>query len=63
MNDLRGSIDKDNLNSCGFCGHFDPNYDENDMIMHYSKDCPMVKNLFNNFFFYDYSYINVIFVL
>lgn len=33
---------KNNENSCVYCGHFDPNYNENDMIMHYAKDCPML---------------------
>jgi hypothetical protein len=58
MADFKMNIDKDNLNSCVYCGHFDPNYDENDMVMHYAKDCPMVSNSIN----LNYSYTNVIYV-
>ena len=42
MENLQISQDKDNINSCVYCGHFDPNFDENDMMVHFYKDCPMV---------------------
>lgn len=43
MEDLRGSVDKNNLNSCVYCGHYDPDFNEDDMIVHFAKACPMVR--------------------
>jgi hypothetical protein len=28
--------------SCHLCGAFDPNFDEDTIMMHYYKECPMV---------------------
>ena len=43
---LMNSINKgENEASCGFCGFFDPNFDENSLYMHCFKECPMVRRL------------------
>lgn len=32
----------DNASTCNLCGVFDPNFDEDSLLMHFYKDCPMV---------------------
>lgn len=41
---------KDDQHTCQFCGHYDPGYDENDMTMHYDRECPMVGSLYKILF-------------
>ncbi len=28
--------------NCGLCGHYDPDYDEDALQMHWFRECPMV---------------------
>jgi hypothetical protein len=36
-------LNQGNEASCHLCGAFDPNFDEETILMHYYKECPMVK--------------------
>jgi hypothetical protein len=52
-NNTKNSSDNNNMNyqneineepaSCGFCGLFNTNFDENALYLHYYRECPMVK--------------------
>jgi hypothetical protein len=44
---MMGSYEKEAA-SCGFCGYFDPNFDETSLALHCFKECPMVILTFNN---------------
>ena len=40
LNNNNQSIDE--FKSCIYCNHYDPNFNEDDMAIHYARDCPMV---------------------
>lgn len=42
MTNLKESLDKNEINTCRYCGHHDPDYSNDDMIMHMARDCPLV---------------------
>jgi len=47
---------ENNPASCGFCGFFDPNFDEDALYLHCYRECPMVK-LYRVFTKYTCSYL------
>ena len=42
--EFNSNMNPEDPHTCTMCGHFDPNYDEDALQMHWFRECPMVSN-------------------